>query len=97
MTKLRQPINRMTTEELHGEIRLQLKLIRQDPKVLTEDVMRRMESVIDEIGYRSRRLATEGQNQQRKLNWWRTMSVAILAFAFCAISFLIAIMLTKGA
>lgn len=97
MTKLRQPVNRMTTDELHGEIRAQLALIQQDPTVLTVDVMRRMEEVVDEIGYRSRQLATADQDQRRKLNWWRTLAAAIVAFGFCAIAILVAIMLTKGA
>lgn len=97
MTKLSQPPARMTVRELHGEIRSHMKIIRVNPKVLDEALMTRLEALVDEIGYRNNKLTTLDQDQQRKLNWWRTLAVAVVAFGFCVISILIAIMLTKGA
>jgi len=97
MTKLPPQVARMTTPELHGEIRSHLKIVRANPQALDEALFTRLELLVDEIGYRNRKLTINDQDQQRKLNWWRTLAVAIVAFGFCVISILIALMLTKGA
>jgi hypothetical protein len=97
MSKLPQPVVHLTTRELHGEIRSWMQRIRQDSTVLDDRVYHRLEALVDEIGYRNNRLATADKDKQRKLNWWRTLSVAIVAFAFCIIAVLLNLLLAKGA